>query len=236
VLSEIDDTDTTESTQYDRLYSEFCWKNCVGTLTTCLAVRTAFSYNSGGIKWVSNWVGPYIPIVLASLLESCDSSRVNRFVLASNSYGLYPYYVVFGFQMQSWYQIGHQLDSLLHERPHTNLPNKYVVNMNCNITITIKHTKCSPDLTLIKNPIWLWSCTLHWSPLPKYIWIPVLRPIVNPKIRDSGNIRARCNSLINQNLPNWTCQQRRILVSDNDDVQLCSNKTYNWRRHWDAGM
>ncbi len=42
VLLEIDGTDTRESRQYDWLYSAFCWKNCLGTWTTCLVVRTAF--------------------------------------------------------------------------------------------------------------------------------------------------------------------------------------------------
>jgi hypothetical protein len=32
LLSDIDGTDTRESTQYDWLYSAFCWKNCPGTL------------------------------------------------------------------------------------------------------------------------------------------------------------------------------------------------------------
>jgi hypothetical protein len=193
VLSEMDGIKAkTESTQYDWLYSAFCWKNCVGTLTTCLVVRTAFLDNPGGIEGVSNWVGPYIPTVY--LHHSWNLVIHQRWivVLSSYSYSLYPCFVLFGFQMQSWYPIEHQLDSLWHERPHTNLENKYVLNMNCNTKIKIKHTKCFPDLALIKKPIWLSSFTLiHWSPLPKSLGILAPCPVVNPQIRDSGKIRVK---------------------------------------------
>jgi hypothetical protein len=109
VLSEMDGIKAkTESTQYDWLYSAFCWKNCVGTLTTCLVVRTAFLDNPGGIEGVSNWVGPYIPTVY--LHHSWNLVIHQRWivVLSSYSYSLYPYFVLFGFQMQSWYPIEHQ--------------------------------------------------------------------------------------------------------------------------------
>jgi hypothetical protein len=131
------------------------------------------------------------------MLNHCLNLVIHQqeiFFLASYSYALYPLVVVFGLQRLSWNRILQQLKVLGHEKLHTIRKNKYIMNMNCEITITIKHTICSPDPTLVEIPIWLRKFTFQCSLVPNCLWVPTLCLIFcNPKIWDSCNIRDCCS-------------------------------------------